>query len=143
MVRFQTEIEQKPHKIQRQFSQNVTFFYARHILFLFGCFLWKKWTKVEILRVWSRKPLILHINWKRKKSEILTKLEQKPKIIQGQFSKNITLFMRGASSLFCCFLSKIRTKGEISDRIWAKTPYNTVTIFTKCSVFYASYMVKT
>ena len=47
--------------------------------------------------------------------------------------------MKGTSSLFCCFLSKIRTTGEISDRIWAKTQHSTVTIFTKSNVFYERY----
>ena len=39
--------------------------------------------------------------------------------------------MRGISSSFCCFLSKKRTKGEILERNWAKTPSNTATIFLK------------
>ena len=30
--------------------------------------------------------------------------EQKPLIRQQEFSKNVTFFMRGTSSLFCCFL---------------------------------------
>ena len=51
--------------------------------------------------------------------------------------------MRGTSSLFFCFLSKFRTKGGISDIIWANNPYTTATIFTKCNVFYARYMAKT
>ena len=36
---------------------------------------------------------------------------------------------------FRCFLSKKRTKGEISDRFSAKTPYNRMTIFTKRNGF--------
>ena len=51
--------------------------------------------------------------------------------------------MRGASSLFCCILSKNKTKGEILDIIWANNRYTKATIFTKCNVFYARYMAKT
>ena len=51
-----------------------------------------------------------------------TKIEQKPHIIQAQFSQNVKFFMGGKSSLFCCFLSNIRTQGEISDIIRANNP---------------------
>ena len=66
---------------------------------------------------------------------------------------NCYVFMRGTSSFFICFCQKIekkgeilhikwkRTKGEIFDRNWAKAPCNTATIFTKCNVFYARYIV--
>ena len=68
--------------------------------------------------------------------------EQKLLIIQRQFSKNVTFCMRGTVSLFCCFLSKKeRTKGDISQRNWTKTPSNTATISLKCSAFYARYIV--
>ena len=61
--------------------------------------------------------------------------------------------MGGTSSFFGCFSSKNkikveifqinwkRSKGEILDKNWAKTPYNTSTIFTKCNVFYARHIV--
>ena len=49
--------------------------------------------------------------------------------------------MRGTSSLFCCFLSKKRPKGEISDTTLAKTPYTTATFFKKCNVFFERYPV--
>ena len=103
----------------------------------------EKYNKSWNFTYMARNPLILQINWIRKKGEILDKIEQKPDITQGQFSKNITFFMRGTLSLFCCLLSKIRTKGEISDIIWANNPYTTATIFTKCNVFYASHMAET
>ena len=46
-----------------------------------------------------------------------------------------------SGALILLFFVKKRTKGEILERIWAKTPYNTATIFKKCNVFYARYIV--
>ena len=60
---------------------------------------------------------------------------QKSLIIQQQFSKNVTFFMKGSSSSFFCFLSTKRKKGENSQGNWAKTQYNNAKISLKCNVF--------
>ena len=56
-------------------------------------------------------------------------------IIERRFFQNVTVFMGGASCFLDVFLSKKRTKGEISDRFSTKTPYNRTTIFTKRNDF--------
>ena len=86
---------------------------------LFCCFLSKKDQKVIFQR----------------------EFEQKPIIIQQQFSKNVTFFMRCILSLFCSFLTKKRTEGEIFERNWTKAPYYTGALSLKCNVFYAWYIV--
>ena len=125
-VRFQTEIEQKPPIIYDNFHKMQRFLCEAHPLFL------------DVFREKIEQKLRFYTKIENVKLRFQTKIEQKPNILQGQFPQNVTFFMRGTSSLFCCFLSNIRTKGEISD----KTPYKTVTFFTRCNIFYARYMVK-
>ena len=109
MVRFKTEIEQKP-LYYRQFSQNVTFF-------MLGI---------------SSKGKILLINWKRTKGEILDRNWAKTPY------NTATIFTKcnAHRQKVRIFTHEFKwTKGEISDRNWAKTQYNTASIFTKFNVF--------
>ena len=69
-VRFQTEFEQKPRIIQRQFSQNLTFF---------------------MRGTWSKCRFYSSIE-KNQKVRFWTEIEQKSNIIQRQFSRNVTFF---------------------------------------------------
>ena len=62
-----------------------------------------------------------------------SKIEQKPNIIQRQFPKNVTfIYVRYAVFILLVFWKK---------NIWTKTPYETATIFKKCSVFYGRFII--
>ena len=60
--------------------------------------------------------LLFFVKKKHQKVRFQRECEQKPLIIQIFFLTNVTFFMRGTSSLFYCFLSKKRIKGEIFER---------------------------
>ena len=66
--------------------------------------------------------------------------QAKPIIIEQFFENVMVLYDRYILS-FKRFLSKKRTKREISDRFSLKTQYNRTTIFTKRNIFYDRYSV--
>ena len=118
--------------VQRQISQNVTF---------------------SMRGTWPKRDFLL-INWKRTKGEISDGNGWKTAYNTATIFIKCNVFLWEAHRRFLVVFRKKnwikveillinwkRTKGEILDENWAKTPYNTPTIFTKCNVFYARHIV--
>ena len=118
--------------VQRQISQNVTF---------------------SMRGTWPKRDFLL-INWKRTKGEISDGNGVKTPYNTATIFIKCNVFLCEAHRPFLVVFRKKnwikveillinwkRTKGEILDENWAKTPYNTPTIFTKCNVFYARHIV--
>ena len=78
-------------------------------------------------------------------------IEHKPLCYSDNFHKMYHFFMEGSQSFFglswknrievkVLHINWKRTKAENLDKNWAKTLWNTGTLFTKCNVFYARHI---
>ena len=141
--------------MRRKFSQNVTVFSARCIVFCV-CFFRLKYS--DDFRHFQSKPLMIERQFSQHVTVFLARYivffvcfftknranrgisditSWKPFILEGQFSQNVTVFAARCIMFFVCFFfAKDRAKREILYIISVKTPNNRTTIFTKCNGFF-------